>query len=120
MKGFYDTVPWEIEMAGIQDGASRFRVWRRLVLPQVTPGILALGVFSFLSGWSEFILPQVLAPANEVQVLSVYLAGLIADDSRFDFALFKSIGLFYVIPVIILYLLFQDKLMNMYGGGTKG
>ena len=120
MKGFYDTVPWEIEMAGIQDGASRFRVWRKLVLPQVTPGILALGVFSFLSGWSEFILPQVLAPANEVQVLSVYLAGLIADDSRFDFALFKSIGLFYVIPVIILYLLFQDKLMNMYGGGTKG
>ena len=120
MKGFYDTVPWEIEMAGIQDGASRFRVWRKLVLPQVTPGILALGVFSFLAGWSEFILPQVLAPANEVQVLSVFLAGLIADDFRFDFALFKSVGLFYAIPVIILYLLFQDKLMNLYGGGTKG
>jgi inositol-phosphate transport system permease protein len=48
MKGFYDTVPWEIEMAGIQDGASRFTVWRRLVLPQVGPGILALGLFSLL------------------------------------------------------------------------
>ena len=43
MKGFYDTVPWEIEMAGIQDGASRFTVWRRLVLPQVRPALLALG-----------------------------------------------------------------------------
>ena len=107
-------------MAGIQDGADRFTVWRRLVLPQVKPGLLALGVFSFLAGWSEFILPQVLAPDNRVQVLSVYLAALIADDQSFDFNLFKSIGLFYVIPVIVLYLIFQDKLMNIYGGRSKG
>jgi len=120
MKGFYDSVPWEIEMAGIQDGASRFTVWYRLVLPQVRPGFLALGLFSFLEGWSEYILPAVLAPANEVQMLSVYLASLIQDDQHFDFNLFKSVGLFYAIPVIIFYLFFQDKLMNIYGGGTKG
>ena len=120
MKGFYDSVPWEIEMAGIQDGASRFTVWYRLVLPQVRPGFLALGLFSFLEGWSEYILPAVLAPANEVQMLSVYLASLIQDDQHFDFNLFKSVGLFYAIPVIVFYLFFQDKLMNIYGGGTKG
>ena len=120
MKGFYDSVSWEIEMAGIQDGASRFTVWYRLVLPQVRPGFLALGLFSFLEGWSEYILPAVLAPANEVQMLSVYLASLIQDDQHFDFNLFKSVGLFYAIPVIIFYLFFQDKLMNIYGGGTKG
>ena len=120
MKGFYDSVPWEIEMAGIQDGASRFTVWYRLVVPQVRPGLLALGLFSFLDGWSEYILPTVLAPANDVQVLSVYLASLIADDQHFDFNLFKSVGLFYSIPVILFYLFFQDKLMNIYGGGTKG
>ena len=51
MKGFYDTVPWEIEMAGLQDGASRFRVWYSLVLPQVRPGLIALGVFHFC--WLE-------------------------------------------------------------------
>jgi inositol-phosphate transport system permease protein len=120
MKGFYDTVPWEIEMAGIQDGASRFTVWRRLVLPQVRPGLLALGLFSFLLGWSEFVLPQVLAPGNQVQVLSVYLAALIADDNNFDMALFKSVGLFYIAPVLILFFVFQKYLMNIYGGGTKG
>ncbi len=120
MKGFYDTVPWEIEMAGIQDGASRFTVWRKLVLPQVRPAIVALGIFSFLAGWSEFILPQVLAPDNKVQVLSVYLAALIFDDNNFDMALFKSVGVFYVLPVIILFFFFQKKLMSIYGGGTKG
>ena len=120
MKGFYDSVPWEIEMAGIQDGASRFTVWYRLVVPQVRPGLLALGLFSFLDGWSEYILPTGLAPANDVQVLSVVRASLIADDQHFDFNLFKSVGLFYAIPVILFYLFFQDKLMNIYGGGTKG
>lgn len=120
MKGFYDTVPWEIEMAGIQDGATRFQVWTKLVLPQVKPAIMALGIFSFLAGWSEFILPLVLAPDNKVQVLSVYLAALIADDNNFDMALFKSVGVFYVLPVIILFVFFQNKLMNIYSGGNKG
>jgi inositol-phosphate transport system permease protein len=120
MKGFYDTVPWEIEMAGIQDGASRFTVWRRLVLPQVRPALLALGLFAFLSGWSEYILPQVLAPGNQAQVMSVYLASLIVDDNNFDMALFKSVGAFYILPVAMLFLFFQKHLMNIYGGGTKG
>ncbi|MGV8988831.1 MAG: carbohydrate ABC transporter permease [Cypionkella sp.] len=120
MKGFYDTVPWEIEMAGITDGASRFMVWRKLVMPQVSPALMAVGLFTFLSGWSEFILPQVLTPGAKVQVLSVYLAGLIADDNNFDLALFKSVGIFYIMPVLILFLFFQKHLMNVYGGGSKG
>ncbi|HHY51041.1 MAG TPA: carbohydrate ABC transporter permease [Alphaproteobacteria bacterium] len=120
MKGFYDTVPWEIEMAGITDGASRFTVWRRLVLPQVMPAFAALGLFAFLSGWSEYILPQVLTPGSGVQVMSVYLASLISDDNNFDLNMFKAVGVFYVIPVIILFLFFQRHLMNIYGGGSKG
>lgn len=120
MKGFYDTVPWEIEMAGIQDGASRFTVWRRLVLPQVGPGLLALGLFSFLAGWSEYILPLVLAPAANVQVLSVFLSSLVQADDHFDINLFKAVGVFYMIPVLILFVFFQKNLMNIYGGGSKG
>ncbi|MDX1736916.1 MAG: carbohydrate ABC transporter permease [Alphaproteobacteria bacterium] len=120
MKGFYDTVPWEIEMAGVQDGASRFMVWRKLVLPQVQPGLVALGVFSFLAAWSEFILPQVLAPSGGAQVLSSYMASLIIDDIKPDFNMFKAVGVFYALPVILIYLIFQKKLMNIYGGGSKG
>lgn len=120
MKGFYDTVPWEIEMAGVQDGASRVRVWWELVLPQVKPGLAALLIISFLSGWSEFVLPLVLAPGSSTQVLATYMNAVIQDDTTADFGLFKAIGMFYSIPVIIIYLLFQKQLMNIYGGGTKG
>jgi inositol-phosphate transport system permease protein len=120
MKGFYDSVPWEIEMAGIQDGASRFQVWRRLILPQVQPAIAALAIFSFIAAWSEFILPLVLAPSSETQLLSVYLAGLLTDDYLSDYGLLKAVGLFYILPVMVFYLFTQDKLMNIYSGATKG
>ncbi|WP_176082727.1 carbohydrate ABC transporter permease [Martelella sp. HB161492] len=121
MKGFYDAVPWEIEMAGVQDGASRFTVWRRLVLPQVKPGFVALGVFAFLDGWSEFLLPRILAPSANFQVLSVLLSKLGSTDSiGYDFSLFQSVGLFYTLPVLILFVLFQNRLMNIFNGGTKG
>ena len=120
MKGFYDTVPWEIEMAGLQDGASRFQVWYKLVLPQIMPGVAALAIFSFMAGWSEFVLPLILAPSSDARLLSVYLAGLLIDDYLSDFGLFKAVGLFYIVPVMIFYLFTQDKLMNIYGGGTKG
>ncbi|SLN75099.1 carbohydrate ABC transporter permease [Roseisalinus antarcticus] len=120
MKGFYDTVPWEIEMAGVQDGASRFRVWWSLVLPQVQPGLAALLIISFLSGWSEFVLPLVLAPGAGAQVLATYMNAVIASETTQDFGLFKAIGMFYTRPVIVIYLIFQKRLMNIYGGGTKG
>lgn len=120
MKGFYDSVPWEIEMAGVTDGADRFTVWRLLVLPQVQPGLAAILIFSFLSGWSEFILPLVFAPANAPQVLATYLASLISDDRFADFSLFKAVSIFYALPVLAIYMIFQKKLMNIYGGGTKG
>lgn len=120
MKGFYDSVPWEIEMAGIQDGASRFQVWYKLILPQVGPGLAALAIFSFIAAWSEFILPLVLAPSSETQLLSVYLAGLLTDDYLTDYSLLKAVGLFYILPVMLFYLFTQDKLMNIYSGATKG
>lgn len=121
MKGFYDAVPWEIEMAGLQDGASRFTVWRRLILPQIKPGLIALGVFAFIDGWNEFVLPRVLAPSTDFQVLSVYLQAL-SDDANidFDFNLFKTVGLYYTLPILLMFVIFQNRMMNIFSGGTKG
>jgi inositol-phosphate transport system permease protein len=121
MKGFYDTVPWEIEMAGVQDGASRLVVWWRLLLPQVRPGLVSLAVFAFIDGWSEYLLPRILAPSAEFEVLSVYLATVSDPNSTtYDFNLFKSVGLFYTLPVMLLFVVFQNRLMNIFSGGTKG
>ena len=47
-------------------------------------------------------------------------AALINDDAHFDFHMFKAVGLFYALPIFVIYLFFQNKLMTIYGGGTKG
>ncbi|MCZ6869338.1 MAG: carbohydrate ABC transporter permease [Gammaproteobacteria bacterium] len=120
MKGFYDTVSWDIEMAGVVDGAGRFRVWWRLILPQVGPGIAALAIFSFIASWSEFVLPLVLSPSSDVALLSVYLAGLLNDDNFTDYGMLKAVGLFYIFPVMVFYLLTQDRLMQVFGGASQG
>ena len=119
MKGFYDTVPWEIEMAGIIDGANRFQVWYKLVLPQIKPGIAALSIFSFMAGWSEYILPLILTPSSDREMLSVFLAGLLVDDYLTDYGLFKAVGFFYILTVIIFYLFTQDKLLHIYRATAK-
>ena len=120
MKGFYDMVPWEIEMAGIMDGASRFQVWYKLVLPQIKPGIAALSIFSFMAGWGEYILPLILTPSSDREMLSVFLSGLLVDDYLTDYGLFKAVGLFYILPVLIFYLFTQDKFSHIYRAAIKG
>ena len=50
MKGFFDTIPWDLEMSALVDGAGRLRTWWRIMLPLVKPGLLALGVLLFVEG----------------------------------------------------------------------
>ena len=78
-------------------------------------------IFVFIDGWSEYLLPRILAPAAQIEVLSVYLERVSQKDSiTYDFNLFKAVGLYYTLPVIILFIIFQNRLMNIFSGGTKG
>lgn len=56
IKGFFDTIPWDIEWAALVDGCTRFTAWRKVIFPQVLPGVAAVAIFAFLAGWSEFIM----------------------------------------------------------------
>ncbi|WP_108125262.1 carbohydrate ABC transporter permease [Saccharospirillum mangrovi] len=121
MKGFYDAVPWELEMAGLQDGAGRFTVWWRIIVPQIQPGLMALGALAFIDAWGEFVIPRVLAPTTDFQVLSVFLNSISVPDSvEYNFNIYKAVGLFYTLPVLVLFIVFQNRLMAIFSGGTKG
>jgi len=121
MKGFYDAVPWELEMAGLQDGAGRFTVWWRIIVPQIKPGLIALGAIAFIDAWGEFVIPRVLAPTTDFQVLSVFLDAISVPDSvEYNFNIYKAVGLFYTLPVLLLFIVFQKRLMAIFSGGTKG
>ncbi|MBA2446543.1 MAG: carbohydrate ABC transporter permease [Chloroflexi bacterium] len=120
MKGFFDTVPWELEMAALVDGAGRITTWWRVVMPLVKPGLLALGLLAFVQGWNEFLLPFVFMPSGTQQTLSTFVRAILGEGRFVDYGLLTAIGLFYVLPVLLVFAFAQEQLMRIYGGGVKG
>jgi inositol-phosphate transport system permease protein len=120
MKGFFDTVPWELEMAALVDGAGRITTWWRVVMPLVRPGLLALGLLAFVSGWNEFLLPFVFMPSGSQATLSLLVRAMLGEGRFVDYGVLTAVGLYYVLPVLLLFLFAQEQLMRIYGGGVKG
>ena len=120
MKGFFDTVSWDIEMSALIDGCSRLRTWLQIVLPLIRPGVAALSIFCFLSGWQEFLLPYIFTLSFDNWTLSVLLRRLIGDFRFVDYGLVTAVGIFYMIPILIFYAFTQQYLLSIYTGGMKG
>lgn len=119
MKGFFDYLSWDMEMAALVDGMSRWKVFWKIAMPLVRPGLLALGTFALLSAWGEFILPFTLIVSSNKALMSSYLQGFLTEAFT-DYGMVAAVGLFYALPVMVFYLLGQRYLLNIYGGGVKG
>ena len=120
MKGFFDAVPWDIEMSAMTDGASRRQAFLHVVLPQVKVGMLAIAIFAFIRGWEEYVFVRTLLIAQENWTMSLYLFWTITDMMGVDYALVSAVGVFYVLPSVVLYVLTQRYLTQMTFGGIKG
>jgi inositol-phosphate transport system permease protein len=120
MKGFFDTVPWDLEMAALVDGAGRVRTWWRVVMPLVKPGLLALGLIAFVQGWNEFLLPFIFMPSGTQATLSQVVRGVLGEGRFVDYGILTALGVYYVLPVFVLFLFAQEQLMKIYAGGVKG
>ncbi len=119
MKGFFDHLSWDMEMAALVDGASRWLVFWKVALPLVRPGLLALGTFALLSAWGEFILPFTFIVSGKSWTLALYMQSFFRE-AFVDYGLLAAVGLFYALPVLILFLVGQRYLLNIYSGGVKG
>jgi inositol-phosphate transport system permease protein len=120
MKGFFDAVPWDIEMSAMTDGASRRQAFRMVVLPQVKIGMLAIAIFAFLRGWEEYVFVRTLLLQKENWTMSLYLFWMRDDVMGTDYAMVSAMGVFYVLPSILLYAFTQKYLTQMTIGGIKG
>lgn len=120
VKGFFDNVPWDVEWAGLIDGCGRLKVWLTIVLPMIKPGIAAVSIFSFLSGWSEFLLLYMFIVSDDNITLASYLQKLISDPNLVDYGLLSAVSLFYMLPVILFFIFTQKSLMEVSAGGGKG
>jgi inositol-phosphate transport system permease protein len=120
MKGFFDAVPWDIEMSAMIDGASRREAFWYVVLPQVRAGLIAIGVLGFIQGWEEYVFVTALRTGSSYWVMSTYLYYVAEDVMGVDYGLVAAVSVFYIIPSLALYLACQRYLTQMTLGGIKG
>jgi multiple sugar transport system permease protein len=120
LRQFFLTIPRELEEAAFMDGASRWTVYRRIILPVAKPALATLGVFSFMESWNAFLWPLFVVRDMELMTLPVGLATL---HGRWltEWNLVMAGTVITVVPMLAVYLLAQQYFVRgVVLSGIKG
>jgi multiple sugar transport system permease protein len=110
MRGFFQSMPVEIEEAAVIDGCSRFQVFLKVVLPLTKPGIAAVSIFSFIFCWNEFLYALILTRMR-VKTSTVAILGYITSDGV-RWSELSAASILIIIPVLVLSMLVQRYIIS--------
>jgi multiple sugar transport system permease protein len=116
MKGFFDTLPRELEQAAAVDGASRMQALTLVILPLARPGLAACGIYLAIVAWSEFVFARTLVTKPGNWVVTVGLQSFVGE-YLVDWPALMAAGVVSLIPMFVLFLLLEPFLVS---GLTSG
>jgi arabinogalactan oligomer/maltooligosaccharide transport system permease protein len=120
LKGYFDTIPKELEEAAMMDGASRWTTFRVIILPLARPAIAVTALFAFMTAWNEFILAATLMGDERAYTLPVVLNGYVGEFGA-EWGKFAAGALIVSAPVVALFFALQKQLVEgLTAGGVKG
>ena len=111
LRQFIRSIPKELEEAAIIDGASRWTVYWRVILPLVVPALAALGIFVFLGSWNSFFHPLIFLNSTEKFTVPLLL-NQFRGQYTVDWALLMAGSAIAVIPVLMVYVLGQRQIIE--------
>lgn len=119
MKGYYDSIPRELDESAKIDGATHFQIFKQILIPLVKPMIAVTALFAFLGPIGDIIMPNYLIASLDSadKTLAVGLNTLIADPTNQSYNLFAAGSILVAIPAILLFYKLQKYIV---GGLTKG
>lgn len=117
MKGFFDSIPRDLDESAKIDGASQWQIFWKIVFPLVRPILAVVTVLTFISSYSDVVLARVLLQSNEQFTLGVGLWLFISGQYTEKWGLFAAGALMGALPIMLLYMLMQDHIV---GGLTQG
>ncbi len=120
LKGYFTTIPYEMEDAALVDGCNRLTALFRVILPLSAPGLVACAIFAFTLSWNEYLLAMLFNNTKDLWTLPVGLAGLVYGDVFLWGEI--MIGAFLMsIPVLVLYIAAQRYVVTgLTAGAVKG
>jgi arabinogalactan oligomer/maltooligosaccharide transport system permease protein len=120
LKGFFDTIPYELEEAGRVDGLGVFGTFWQIVVPLSIPGLAVTAFFAFITAWNEFLFARSFLTSKEALTLPVGMATFI-DPFNQPWGLLTAGSVLITIPVMIFFFLAQRFLISgLATGGVKG
>lgn len=120
LKGYFDTIPRDLEEAALVDGASQWTIFTRVVLPLAMPAIVVTALFSFMTAWNEFILAATFLSGERHMTLPTVLYSFV-DDNSTDWPPFAAGAILVSLPVMLLFFILQKHLVGgLTAGSVKG
>lgn len=122
LTAFFRTIPTEIMEAGIIDGCGHFALYWRVMLPLAKPGLVTVGIFTFISIWNEYLLALVLLSSSHLRTLPLGIAVLqLVQYYEVDFgALFAGLVI-VMLPTLLCYAILQEQITRgITVGAVKG
>lgn len=124
MKGYFETIPIDLEEAAQIDGAGQLSTFLKIALPLSKPGMVAVSIFTFLTAWSEFVLARSFigegSPVATLPLLFYNYQNMGAPDNPIFFELLAPYAIIVALPMIIFFMLLQKQLASgVVAGGIK-
>ena len=121
MKGYFDTVPVEIEEAARMDGASDLQVVTRIVLPLAKPSVIVTALMVLIYVWNEYIYATTFMTGEANYTLAAGLYALQATETSGSWPVFAAASIIVSLPVLIIFFLSQKHMTSgLTAGGVKG
>lgn len=121
LKGFFDTIPIELDESAAMDGCTRFRAMVTVVMPSARPGIASAAILAAVTSWSQFAIPFILVDDRDLFPVSVGVVNLQATAGEITTQYLAAGSVMAIAPVIVLFVVLQRHIVGaLTAGAVKG
>jgi multiple sugar transport system permease protein len=119
LMGYFRSIPYELEECALIDGASRWQILTKIILPLAVPGLISAGIFAFTLSWNEFIYALTFVSSSEVKTVPVGVLTELVEGDVYHWGSLMAGALFGSLPVAILYSFFVEHYVAGLTGAVK-
>jgi multiple sugar transport system permease protein len=119
LMGYFRTIPFELEECALIDGATRWQILIRIVLPLAVPGLISAGIFAFTLSWNEFIYALTFVSDSEIKTVPVAVVTELVEGDVYHWGPLMAGALMGSLPVAIMYSFFVEYYVSGLTGAVK-
>ena len=119
LMGYFRSIPYELEECALIDGATRFEILWKIILPLAVPGLISAGIFAFTLSWNEFIYALTFVSSSEIKTVSVAIVTELVEGDVYHWGPLMAGALLGSLPVAIIYSFFVEYYVSGLTGAVK-